>query len=305
MAANRAAGLPADFWSLTLPEETKSYVPRMLALSAMFTNPGAYKLKLKPIPNQPYLVRVKFEQTMPVEEVSRLARLSAEKFLYLNPGFINGTIGADGSYDLLLPQQNAEEFRRQLELRLHPPEPSAPLFELASNMPDIFPSAPKSLQLTASIVNGPPNRLHVGLPIATDSASSDAVTQKAAPNAKPVAQHAMMELSERSATDQKERQEDVYHMHGVSVGESVEKVAEYYNVDAELVRNANKLKQRKRLKPGEQLIIPLEQATPVDLLAEETLEKAKKTFAIGATSQPGSEGKAPKSTWDVSCGERC
>lgn len=31
--ANRSRGKPTDFWSLSLPRETKVYVPKMLALS--------------------------------------------------------------------------------------------------------------------------------------------------------------------------------------------------------------------------------------------------------------------------------
>ena len=50
---NRRAGKPVDFWSLQLPRETRSYVPRLLAVSAIVADPELYGLTLKPSPTTP------------------------------------------------------------------------------------------------------------------------------------------------------------------------------------------------------------------------------------------------------------
>jgi membrane-bound lytic murein transglycosylase D len=42
MKANRSRGKPTDFWSLSLPQETKMYVPKMLALSDILKNSKRY-----------------------------------------------------------------------------------------------------------------------------------------------------------------------------------------------------------------------------------------------------------------------
>ncbi|MGK9740541.1 lytic transglycosylase, partial [Salmonella enterica subsp. enterica] len=44
--ANKARGKPTDFWSLSLPRETKLYVPKMLALSEILKNSKRYGVRL-------------------------------------------------------------------------------------------------------------------------------------------------------------------------------------------------------------------------------------------------------------------
>ena len=58
---NQRRGLPTDFWSLPLPDETRSYVPRLLAFSRVVSDPGAYGLQLASIPNAPYITRVSID----------------------------------------------------------------------------------------------------------------------------------------------------------------------------------------------------------------------------------------------------
>src|SRR5699024_3390798 len=43
---NEAAGLPTDFWSLSLPKETKQYVPKILALIQVLRTPEKYQVTL-------------------------------------------------------------------------------------------------------------------------------------------------------------------------------------------------------------------------------------------------------------------
>ncbi|MDD1614291.1 MAG: transglycosylase SLT domain-containing protein, partial [Methylococcaceae bacterium] len=91
---NIADGLDTDYWSLRLPEETQEYVPRFLALSSIFANPGAHGLKLAQVRNEPYFVKVKIDRKHDIDylaekdfkEVAQLANLSYEQFSRLNPG---------------------------------------------------------------------------------------------------------------------------------------------------------------------------------------------------------------------------
>ncbi len=48
---NEEAGLPTDFWSLKLPRETKQYVPRVLALGEIISEPSIIDLTLPHAPN--------------------------------------------------------------------------------------------------------------------------------------------------------------------------------------------------------------------------------------------------------------
>ena len=48
---NKKLGLPADFWHLKLPKETRNYVPQLLALSALVKSSEQFAIKLPNIPN--------------------------------------------------------------------------------------------------------------------------------------------------------------------------------------------------------------------------------------------------------------
>jgi membrane-bound lytic murein transglycosylase D len=54
VAKNEAKGLPTDYLSLTMPAETRHYVPRLLAVKRLVADPGTYGLALSPVPNRPY-----------------------------------------------------------------------------------------------------------------------------------------------------------------------------------------------------------------------------------------------------------
>jgi soluble lytic murein transglycosylase-like protein len=96
ISSNRANGLPTDYWSLHLPEETQDYVPRFLALSSIFANPKTYGLKLPAVKNEPYFVKVKVDRRFDIDYLSKkqltviaeLANLSYEQFVQLNPGYL-------------------------------------------------------------------------------------------------------------------------------------------------------------------------------------------------------------------------
>lgn len=53
--ANLLAGKPTDFWSLDLPNETRQYVPQILATARLVADSGKYGQRLLPIPDRPML----------------------------------------------------------------------------------------------------------------------------------------------------------------------------------------------------------------------------------------------------------
>jgi soluble lytic murein transglycosylase-like protein len=122
ISRNTAEGLDTDYWSLRLPEETQEYVPRFLALSSIFANPSAHGLKLAPVRNEPYFVKVKVESKHDVDylaekdfkEIAELANLSYEQFNRLNPGYLNPKLAADGPFTFLMPAANANQFHQRL-----------------------------------------------------------------------------------------------------------------------------------------------------------------------------------------------
>lgn len=114
MRKNRQAGLPEDYWSLPLPEETRLYVPRLLAISAFVADPDYYAMHLPGIDNAPYFKVVKLTSPLPLGEVARLADTHLAEVEQLNPGVLTAITPLKGPHRLLLPVDKAEHFRQAL-----------------------------------------------------------------------------------------------------------------------------------------------------------------------------------------------
>ncbi|MEQ1528698.1 MAG: transglycosylase SLT domain-containing protein [Methylococcales bacterium] len=136
ISRNQAEGLATDFWSLRLPEETQNYVPRLLALSNIFSHPSSYGIKLPPVRNEPYFVKVKIDSAFDINylakkdigTVAKLANLSYEQFARLNPGFLNNTLSRNGPYTFLMPVENANQLHERLaSIAQFVAEPAAPV----------------------------------------------------------------------------------------------------------------------------------------------------------------------------------
>jgi membrane-bound lytic murein transglycosylase D len=114
IARNQAKGLPGDYESLTLPPETRNYVPKLQAVKNIVANPQAYGLRLADLPNRPYFATVTVERHIDVKLAARLAELPLEEFIFLNPAHNKPVIKAQGSETILLPLNKVEAFRRNL-----------------------------------------------------------------------------------------------------------------------------------------------------------------------------------------------
>ncbi|MEE8286818.1 MAG: LysM peptidoglycan-binding domain-containing protein [Gammaproteobacteria bacterium] len=111
---NRRAGKPVDFWSLPLPRETRSYVPRLLAVSAIVADPERYGLTLKPIPDDPYFAAAQLDGQIDLALAAEMAKVSLEELYLLNPGFSRWATDPDGPHQLLLPVSAVPHFEQRL-----------------------------------------------------------------------------------------------------------------------------------------------------------------------------------------------
>ncbi len=113
---NRRLGLPTDYESLNLPVETRNYVPKLQAVKNLMTNPGNYGLKIQTIANTPYFAKVTAPAQIDANLAAKLAEISDEEFLALNPSFNRPVITGDNkNLELLLPIMSAQTFRTNLE----------------------------------------------------------------------------------------------------------------------------------------------------------------------------------------------
>jgi membrane-bound lytic murein transglycosylase D len=110
VARNAKAGLPTDFESLRMPDETRYYVPKLQAVKNIVLRPQEYALTLPELRNHPYFLGVPIERDIDVALAARLAGLSLEEFKQLNPQMNQPVILAAGTPQVLLPYDNASTF---------------------------------------------------------------------------------------------------------------------------------------------------------------------------------------------------
>ncbi len=115
MERNRAAGLPIDYSSLRMPEETRYYVPKLQALKNIIANPAPFGIVLDPIPNQPYFATVSRERDMDIRLAAKLAEMPVEEFVALNPAFNRPIIPASVNARIVLPADRVQLFHANLE----------------------------------------------------------------------------------------------------------------------------------------------------------------------------------------------
>lgn len=111
---NRQQGKPTDFWSLDLPQETKCYVPRLLAIAKLMESPEQYGLNVPPIPNSPYFAEVEVGGQLDLKVAANLAGMSLDELHKLNPGFNRRAMDPEGPHRLHLPIQTIGGFQSAL-----------------------------------------------------------------------------------------------------------------------------------------------------------------------------------------------
>ena len=124
---NAAMGRPTDFWSLDLPNETRTFVPRILGLAALVDQPANYGVSLRTLRDMP-VTPVKVGYQVDLAKVAKIAEVPLDQVKRLNPGYHHGKTDADGGH-LLLPVVQARAFQERLAL-LDPQELS-PLITVA------------------------------------------------------------------------------------------------------------------------------------------------------------------------------
>ena len=115
IAFNQRKGLPTDFASLRLPNETRAYVPKLIAVKNIILSPGSYGIELPPVDNSPFFTMVPAPEKIDVSLAAKLAEMEPEAFAQLNPSF-NRPVASTGTGYFLVPIERADTFRFNIEL---------------------------------------------------------------------------------------------------------------------------------------------------------------------------------------------
>jgi membrane-bound lytic murein transglycosylase D len=115
IARNRAAGKPTDYAHLSMPLETRHYLPKLQALKNIILNPAPLGIALGPIPNQPYFATYTRLRDIDVQLAAKLAEMPVSEFIALNPGFSRPLIRASVTPRIVLPADKIDVFHENLE----------------------------------------------------------------------------------------------------------------------------------------------------------------------------------------------
>lgn len=110
---NRYRGKPTDFWSLDLPKQNTSYIPKLLALAELLKNTEKYAIPLPMLANQPQSKIIQINRGLDLNKAADLLNISVAEIRRLNPGFKSTTVPS-ASYQLVVPFDSANDIEQQL-----------------------------------------------------------------------------------------------------------------------------------------------------------------------------------------------
>ena len=246
VARNRAAGLPTTFWDLRLPNETRAYVPKLLAMKRLVADPSIFGIEFSPIPNEPYFTRVSLGSQIDLRLAADLAGLSHEELSELNPAYHRWATPPEGPHAILLPIDSAELFQQNVTL-LSPDElmrVTHHIVRAGESLPDLASRYGTSV-MTIRMLNGLKDaRVNPGMDLRVPSGTTK-LPQKVLRAA------ARVDGPEPKSRKKRGRPE----VHVVRRGESIWAIARRNNMDPKTLMRLNGKKPGDKIRPGERLIV--------------------------------------------------
>lgn len=245
IAKNQKAGLPTGYTDLTMPAETRLYVPKLQAVKNIVANPALFKTELPLIENHPYFQKVEIRNDIDVALVAKLAGIKEADFKALNPSFNKPVILAAGTPEILLPWDNAKVFRANLEAYTKGQHASWTVWSVPKTMSPA--EAARRVDMSEADlrrVNDIPPRMLIkagsALMVARSASMHSNVSSQLADNAH-VAFTPELVTKRRTVIARK--------------GDNVSSIAKRYKVSAADVADWNNIKTTSSLKKGQKLVL--------------------------------------------------
>ncbi len=267
--ATTRPGTQAYFWNLTVPQETRVYVPRLLALAEIIKNPGRYRITLPSIPYLPYFEEVNIGSQIDLSHAARLAGISYKELIKLNPGYNRWTTAPYKPFKLLIPAEKVEMFNLNLsnvpeEKRVswtkHRVQRGDSLGNIAVRYHTTVNLIKQVNQLTSNSVR--PNQ-SILIPSTKNTTVVEKTQETNAPA--PLVQPLTIARNHRV-------------IHIVQANDNYPKLQKLYGVTANEIQSWNKLTNNHTLRQGQQLFIwkKVKQAVPYIVKAGDTLSAIAK-----------------------------
>ena len=118
---NQAQRKPTDYLSLTMPRETREYVPKLMAYKNIVNDPAAYGIVLPELENHPYFVAIDVTRDIDVEVAAQLAQLAAQaskQLIAKNPSEAAQQQAQQAAQDPIVQMQMQELQLKQADMQL-------------------------------------------------------------------------------------------------------------------------------------------------------------------------------------------
>ncbi|MEF8714084.1 MAG: LysM peptidoglycan-binding domain-containing protein [Accumulibacter sp.] len=239
---NRANGLPTDYLNLTMPEETRHYVPKLQALKNVFSNPNILaNLNIRGVPNRPYFTTVTKTANIDVKLAAQLAEMPVKEFVALNPAHNRPVIKSETP--MVIPADKVDTFISNLEAHEESEKPlsswQAYTLRAGDRLEEV---APRFGMTVANLkaVNGINGRIRLapGLTLlVAGQEGADPADLAGLPEQPKVAEQPRLAPSEPAPVAVTRT-----HTHTVQKGETLLKVAQRYDMSMAELKQLNKLR---------------------------------------------------------------
>ncbi|MCL4770525.1 MAG: transglycosylase SLT domain-containing protein [Burkholderiaceae bacterium] len=278
IARNQKAGLGTSYTDLTMPTETRLYVPKLQAVKNIVANPEAFRTELPLIENHPYFQTVDITRDIDVALAARLADVELSDFKALNPSLDKPVILAAGTPQILLPWDNAKVFERNLAAYKDGQYASWTVWTLPSTMSTAEVARRVGMDETElRNINRIPPRMRV-------KAGSALIVPRSATTRTDVAEHVADNGKLSLAPDVVTRRSVVR----ARKGDTVSSLAKRHRVSAASLADWNDVKTSAAFKAGQEVVLML----PVRMQASrDTLASAGKRSAGKSSARVTRESK--------------
>ena len=291
MRRNQASGRPADYLSLNMPQETRHYVPKLIALREIVANPAAFNVRLPPMPNKAYFVEVEAPLHLDLKLAARFAGMSEDEFVSLNPAHNRPVIAARTNDQIKIPADRVESFLAAMKAHEEANKPFSRWRPYTLEQGESIQSLASRLGISAQEImraNG----------LRTSKVLPGTRLLAPAPDDKPTAM-TMMTSFDGPRILEKVQRPALYHRVGKK--ETTESIARRYGVTAATLQAWNSLKQE--VKQGMRLLVRPASAQTVltnesgvaKVIASEPLAPKPAQDVTKATSQAEASTKAKDS----------
>ncbi len=322
---NAAQGLPTDYLSLKMPEETRNYVPKLQALKNIFSNPNILAdLDMLGVPMRPYFATVTNSGNIDVKLAAKLAEIPVQEFVALNPSHNRAVIRSETP--MVIPADKLETFTHNLEAHEESDKPlsswQAYTLRPGEKLEEV---APRFGMTVAGLkaLNGLQGRMRVAsgatLLVAGEGGDEpEAMGLKALPEGQPLVFAAPALQAEKPAAEKSTAEKPAPGVstqtstHEVRKGETLSTIARRYGMSLAELKRLNKLSSN-TAKYGTRLTVTsstrasTSTRVKTEIASKETPAKSKETPAKGkptrAASGPTTAAAAAPRTHTVRRGE--